>query len=335
MAARDDTAPDSVVYGRRDDVLAFAAQVAEDRGLDLEWVVQQLAGARYEPAIARAVMPAPAGVPKDWAAYRSRFVEPKRIAAGVAWWRAHETTLREAQRRYGVPPEIVAGILGVESYYGRLQGRWRVLDALATLSFDFPKGRSDRSAFYRSELRAFLVWCALEDRDPASVRGSFAGAIGWPQFMPGSILRYAVDFDHDGRVDLADGGPDAIGSVAAYLAHYGWQPGAPTVFPAAPPTDPAARARLLAADIVPTTSAADMLAAGATLPDAARAWPGPLALVELQNGDAPPTYVAGTANFYVVTRYNWSAYYAMAVIELGAAVRREMGFGPAAQVALP
>jgi len=327
----DDDAPDSFVYGRRDDVLAFAAQVAEERGLDQAWVERQLARARYQPAVAKAIMPAPAGTAKNWAAYRARFVEPRRIAAGVQWWQAHAATLDDAQQRYGVPPELVAGIVGVETFYGRMTGNFRVLDALATLAFDFPKGRSDRSAFYRSELRAYLVWCALEGRDADTVRGSFAGAIGWPQFMPSSLLKYAVDYDHDGHVDLAVGGDDVVGSIASYLATFGWQRDMPIYFDAQAPADLEARARLVAVDIVPTLTVAELTAAGAQLPDAARDFPGKLGFVELQNGDAPPSYVAGTTNFYVVTRYNWSSYYAMAVVELGAALKREMALAPAAR----
>jgi len=331
VAVRDDNAPDSFVYGRRDDVLAFAAQVADERGLDRAWVEDQLARARYQPSVARAIMPGPPGTAKNWAAYRARFIEPKRLAAGVQWWQAHAQTLADAQQRYGVPPEIVAGVLGVETFYGRMTGNYRVLDSLATLAFDFPSGRSDRSAFYRSELRAFLVWCALEGREADSVRGSFAGAIGWPQFMPSSLLKYAVDYDHDGHVDMASGGDDVIGSIASYFATFGWQPDMPTTFPAQPPADPAARARVVAADIVPTFTADQLVEAGAQLPDAARQFPGLLGFVELQNGDAPPTFVASTRNFYIVTRYNWSAYYAMAVIDLGEALKREMALAPAAR----
>ena len=329
--ARDDDAPDSFTYGRRDDVIAFAAQVADDRGLDRAWVEEQLAKARYQPGVAKAIMPGAPGTAKNWAAYRARFIEPKRLAAGVQWWQAHAAALADAQERYGVPAELVAGVIGVETFYGRMTGNYRVLDSLATLAFDFPKGRSDRSAFYRSELRAYLVWCALEGRDADTVRGSFAGAIGWPQFMPSSLLKYAVDFDHDGHVDLSTGGDDVVGSVASYLATFGWQRDMPPYFAVLPPLDPAERARLAAADIVPTFSAADLAAAGAQLPDAARDFTGPLAFVELQNGDAPASYVAGTQNFYVVTRYNWSSYYAMAVIDLGTALKREMALAPAAR----
>jgi membrane-bound lytic murein transglycosylase B len=330
-AARDDDAPDSFVYGRRDDVLAFATQVAEERGLDPAWVEEQLAKARYQPSVAKAIMPGPPGSAKNWAAYRARFIEPKRLTLGVQWWQAHAAALDDAQRRYGVPAELVAGVIGVESFYGRMTGNYRVLDSLATLAFDFPKGRSDRSTFYRSELRAYLVWCALEGREADSARGSFAGAIGWPQFMPSSLLKYAVDFDHDGHVDLSAGADDVIGSVASYLATFGWQRDMPIYFPVLPPVDPDTRARLAAADIVPTFSVAQLTAAGTQLPDAARDFAGPLAFVELQNGDNPPSYVAATQNFYVVTRYNWSAYYAMAVIDLGAALKREMALAPAAR----
>jgi membrane-bound lytic murein transglycosylase B len=332
-APRDDDAPDSFLYGRRPDVVDFARQVADERGLDPAWVEAQLARARYQPGVAKLIMPAPAGVAKNWHAYRARFLDPQRLRAGTAWWQAHAAELAEAQARYGVPAEIIAAIAGVETYWGRLTGGFRVLDALATLSFDFPSGRSDRSAFYRSELRAYLTWCALEGRDADSVRGSYAGAIGWPQFMPSSILKFAVDFDGDGHVDLADGGADVIGSVANFLAAHGWQRGAPTHFDVLPPIDGAARAQLLAPDILPTFAPADMIALGAELPDAARAYDGPLALVQLENAGAAPTYVAGTANFYAITRYNWSSYYAMAVIDLGGALKREMDFAPAARTA--
>ena len=335
VAVRDDDAPDSVVYGRRDDVLAFAAQVADERGLDRAWVEDQLARARYQPSVAKAIMPGPPGSAKNWAAYRARFIEPKRLAAGVQWWQAHAAALDDAQQRYGVPPELVVGVIGVETFYGRMTGNYRVLDALATLAFDFPTGRSDRSAFYRSELRAYLVWCALEGRDADTVRGSFAGAIGWPQFMPSSLLKYAVDFDHDGHVDLSAGGDDVVGSVASYLATFGWQRDMPLYFPVLPPLDIEARARLVAADIKPSFTAAQLTAAGAQLPDPARDFDGLLAFVELQNGDDPASYVAGTQNFYVVTRYNWSAYYAMAVIDLATALKREMALAPAARTLAP
>jgi membrane-bound lytic murein transglycosylase B len=334
-SVRGDSHAGTFVYGQRPDVVAFAAQVAEERGLDREWVVEQVTRARYEPGVAHLVMPPPAGKPKDWSAYRARFLDPQRLRAGTAWWADHAQALDEAEARYGVPAEIVAAVAGVETFWGRLTGGYRVLDALATLAFDFPPGRSDRSAFYRSELRAYLTWCALENRDADSVRGSYAGAIGWPQFMPSSLLRYAVDFDGDGHVDLASGGADVIGSIANFLALQGWQRGEPLRFDVLPPPDAAARAQLLAPDIVPTFTVAEMTALGAELPDAARAYPGKLALVRLENGHEAPSFVAGTANFYVITRYNWSAYYAMAVIDLAAALKHERSVETAARTLAP
>ena len=327
-AVRSDSAPDSVTYGRRDDLMRFAAEVAERNGWELSWVEEQLAGARYVPAVARLVMPPPAGTAKNWAAYRARFVERERIAAGVAFWRANEAWLAQAEQRWGVPPQIVVGIIGVETFYGRVMGTHRTVDALATLAFDFPAGRRDRSAFFREQLEELLLWCQREQRDPQMVRGSYAGAVGLPQFMPGSINRYAIDFDDDGRIDLNASAADTIGSVAHYLAAFGWQRDLPTHYGVAAPVEVRDRALLLVPDIVPTFTSAQFADAGAVLDgDAARAHDGLLALVELQNGDAAPSYVAGTSNFYAVTRYNWSSYYAMAVIELGAAVARVAGNG--------
>lgn len=309
-------------YRDRADVQAFAAAVADRRGLDLRWVLEQLAPARRVPAVARLIMPPPPGQAKNWAAYRARFIEPQRIGAGVDFVRRHEATLRRAEADYGVPADIVAAVIGVETLYGRHTGNFRVLDALATLAFDFPSGRSDRSGYFRAELEELLVLARREGIAAASLKGSYAGAIGLPQFMPGSINRDAIDYDGDGRVDLAGSAADAIGSVARYLAVHGWQRDLPTHYDVRAPAQIEDRARLLAPDIVPTYSAAQFAAHGAALSAAAAAHDGPLALVQLHNGDtAPPSYVAGTQNFYALTRYNWSAYYAMAVIELAHALQ--------------
>ena len=279
--------------------------------------------ARFVPSVAKFIMPPPAGTAKNWAAYRSRFIEPMRIRAGVAFWRANEKWLALAEELYGVPPEIVVGIIGVETLYGQQMGNFRVIDALATLAFDFPAGRKDRSAFFRDELESFFVMCQSEGTDPLELKGSYAGAMGMPQFMPSSFNKYAVDLDGDGHVDLLGSPADAIGSVAHYLAEFGWKRGLPSRYDVVPPDDPAERALLLAPDIVPMFSAAEFTAHGARLSDAGLASAGKLALVELQNGDAAPSYVAGTTNFYAITRYNWSSYYALAVIELGEAVARD------------
>jgi membrane-bound lytic murein transglycosylase B len=321
VALVDDGAPDVVTYGLREDVVRFAEDVAERRELDVEWVKRALAQARFIPVVTRYIMPPTTGTAKNWAAYRARFVEPIRIRAGVAFWRAHQRWLAQAEDLYGVPPEIVVGIVGVESIFGRQMGDFRVIDALATLSFDFPSGRKDRSAFFKDELEAWFVLCKSEAVDPLAWRGSYAGALGMAQFMPSSFNKYAVDFDGDGHVDLHANAADVIGSVANYLAEFGWKRGLPARFDVRPPTDTSERAALARA-----RHRADLHRRrnGPARRLAARAGArrdSLLALVELQNGDAAPTYVAGTTNFYALTRYNWSSYYAMAVLALGEAVR--------------
>ncbi|MFO1295507.1 MAG: lytic murein transglycosylase [Rubrivivax sp.] len=285
----------------------------------MRWLLGRLDQARRSDAVRRLVMPPPAGTAKNWRAYRERFVERERIAAGLAFWRARALA-SEAEARFGVPPEVVLGIVGVETFYGRVMGSFRVIDTLATLAFDFPTGRRDRSGFFRSELEEYFVWCARDGTDPVSVLGSYAGAMGLPQFMPSSLNRFAVDLDGDGRVDLAGSGADVVGSVAHYLAEFGWRSGMPTHFAATPPVAAEDLAALREKDILPTFSAAQMRERGVGLGEEAHAHAGPLAFVELENGSAPPSHFAGTAN-YAITRYNWSSYYAMAVIELAQALR--------------
>ncbi len=321
--APDQRAPShGLRYGNHPAGQAFVAEVAARRGLPAEWLQAALAGAHRVQRVRELIMPPPAGTAKDWAAYRARFVEPRRVAAGVAFWGEHGAWLAEAEQRWGVPAELVVAIVGIETFYGRITGTFRVVDALATLAFDFPTGRRDRSAFFREQLEEYLVWCRREGLAPGHMRGSYAGAIGLPQFMPGSINRYAVDMDGDGHIDLLRQPADVVGSVARYLAEHGWQRGLPTHFEVAAPVDTADRAALLAPDIRPTFSAEQLLARGAALPDAARGHTGVMALVELQNGAAAPSYVLGTTNFWALTRYNWSAYYAMAVIDLATELRQ-------------
>jgi membrane-bound lytic murein transglycosylase B len=302
--------------------MALADAIAQAQGLDPAQVRAQLGQARRIDSVRRLVMPPPAGVAKDWAAYRARFVEPQRIAAGLAFWRSHVRWLEEAEARWGVPPEIVVAIVGVETFYGRVMGNFRVIDALATLALDFPSGRSDRSPLFRSELEQLLVMVQRDGSDPLALRGSYAGAMGLPQFLPSSVNRYAVDFDGDGHIDLHTHPADVVGSVAHYLAAFGWQRGLPTHYGVAVPVDSRDRAVLLGPDILPSFTAAQFAERGAVLDEAGRRHEGLLALVELQNGVLAPSYVAGTSNFYVITRYNWSSYYALAVIDLAAALRR-------------
>ncbi len=324
-ATRRESSPSGPVYGPRSDVRELADQLAAQHALPKAWVRQQLAQAHQIHNIPRLMLPPPPGQRKNWAAYRDRFIEPKRIEAGVGFWQEHRQALSRAESRYGVPAEIIVGIMGVETYYGRHMGNYRVLDALATLSLDFPAEHpraNERREFFRAELGHFLV--QLKRYPKRAWRGSYAGAMGWPQFMPSSWARFAVDFDGDGQIDLINNPVDAIGSVANYFKAFGWKTGLPTHHAIQLQASEQDMETLLAPDILPSFSLEALQSKGVQLPDSAQQHPGPYALVELQNGDAPNNYVAGTENFYVVTRYNWSSYYAMAVIGLGDAVAREM-----------
>jgi membrane-bound lytic murein transglycosylase B len=310
----------AALYATRPEALQFADDLAARRDLDREWVRQAVGQAHYLPNVPRLMLPPAKGTAKNWGAYRDRFVEPVRIRAGVRFWQQHQGALERAEREYGVPAEIIVGIIGVETLYGQQMGNFRVMDALATLAFDFPSAHpraSERTEFFRRELEQFLSFTNRSNIDPFEPRGSYAGAMGLGQFMPSSWVRYAIDFDGDGKVDLFKSPADAIGSVANYFRGHGWTPGMATHFGVEFNAATLQLDELLAPDILPTFSTTSMQAKGAVLDAAGAQHPGPLALVELQNGGDAPSYVAGTENFYAITRYNWSSYYAMAVIELG------------------
>jgi len=310
-------------YAERTDAMDWADEAAQRLDLPRDWVRRQIGQAQRLPKVEQLILPAPSPMAKNWAAYRSRFIEPRRIEAGLQFWQRHQATLARAEQTYGVPASIIVGILGVETLYGRRMGGFRVLDALATLAFDFPQAHpraAQRQAFFREELGHFLRLTERSGADPQSWRGSYAGAMGLPQFMPSSWARYAVDFDGNGHIDLFNSTADAIGSVANYFQAFQWKPGLATHYPVTLTAAEADMDALLAPDILPTFSVERFQSKGALLDGAALQHPGPLALIELRNGTAAPSYVAGTENFYAVTRYNWSSYYAMAVIELGLAV---------------
>ncbi len=324
-------APAGIPYREREDALRFADEIAQRQGLDAAWTREVIAQARLLPVVQRLMQPPPAGVRKNWALYRSRFIDPTRITAGVRFWQQHRAALERAEKEYGVPAETIVGIIGVETIYGQQMGTFRVIDALATLSFDHPASHpraGERSAYFRGELEQLLTLAHRAGSDPLTPLGSYAGAMGLPQFMPTSWVRWAVDFDGDGRIDLRRSAVDAIGSVASYFKGYGWQSGMPTHYPVRLDTTRADMDALLAPDILPTFSVASFTAKGAVLEGEALQHPGTLALVELQNGDAASSYLAGTENFYVITRYNQSSYYAMAVIELGREVKQALARKP-------
>jgi membrane-bound lytic murein transglycosylase B len=312
------------VYGQTTEAIALADELAQQYHLPKAWAREQISKAQYLKGVPKMVLPSTVPTAKNWRAYRERFIESRRIEAGTQFWQTHQIALTRAEQTYGVPAEMIVGIIGVETFYGQNMGNYRVLDALTTLTLNFPSSHpraAERQAFFKSELGHFLA--QAHNQGDASVTGSFAGAMGWPQFMPSSVAKFAVDFDGDGRIDLRNSPVDAIGSVANYFKAFGWQTGMPTHYPVGFDEARLDKPTLLAPDILPSFSVSNFTAKGVVLDEQALKHNGQLALVELFNGDESPSYVAGTDNFYVVTRYNWSSYYALAVIELGQAVKAQ------------
>ena len=314
--------PVRLPYANRADVRAFAAEVAGADGLTQQQVERWLAQAKYQPKIV-AAMDRPLLLPPKWFEYAPPLLAPDRVRGGVAFWRANEAELARAEAEYGVPAEIVVAILGVETIYGRNTGSYRVLDALATLAFDYPR----RASFFRAELREYLLLAHEQGWSPLQPKGSFAGAMGMPQFMPGSHRQYAVDFDQDGRIDLWRDSADVIGSVANYLARHDWLAGQPVLLPAriAPDARDVARSRH-DGGISERRSLAAWTADGVDAEnppaDLAAEPIGLLLLEEPPDNDEPrASYWIACPNFYVITRYNKSRLYAAAVFALAQAVR--------------
>ena len=250
-----------------------------------------------------------------WTRYRAKFLGDESIANGVRFWRSNETALDRAAAKYGVPPEYIVAIIGVETRYGGFVGKTRILDALATLAFAYPR----RADYFAKELEAFLVMTREEGIDPSAPRGSFAGAMGLPQFMPSSFRDYAVDHTGDGHRNLWSA-PDAIGSVANYFARHGWQRGQPVAVPAR--VDGGAASGLKSG--FDTSYSLSALAQRGITPVRPIGQPGSVSLLKL-DARGGYEYWIGLKNFYVITRYNHSTYYAMAVHQLARAIRSRIG----------
>jgi len=301
----------------REDVRAFVERVQQAHGLEPEAVRGVLGLARIQPPIIAAIS-RPAERVKPWHEYRKIFITEERIAAGVDFWQEHRERIDRVAAETGVPAEIMVGIIGVETYYGRITGRYRVLDALATLAFEYPP----RGAFFSRELEQFLLLVREQGLEVETPIGSYAGAMGLPQFIPSSYRAYAVDGDGDGRIDLWGSKEDILASVAAYFRAHGWQPGQPVVAPAVP--GQADAAALSNQGLSANTTAGALWAAGIGLAGPAPQDPEAAAgLFTLEHEDGP-RYWAGFDNFYVITRYNRSLMYALAVHQLGQAIRERM-----------
>lgn len=296
-------------------VLEFARDFAKRQQFDADDLMRQFAQARPNPAVLKLIRPPETPQQRSWERYRPRFLNDRRIDGGVRFWEANRQALARARTFYGVPEEIIIAIIGVETEYGQNTGKFRVLEALATLAFLYPP----RADFFRTELEQFLLLARENGMDPLSIRGSFAGAIGVPQFMPGSQRRYGVDFDGDHRIDLTGSVEDAIGSVAHFLEQHGWQSGQPVAIPARLAGEP--DRALIEAGIRPTLKVASLLQQGIACeadPEAT------VTLVDLASPGSATEYWLGYENFYVITRYNRSSFYAMAVYQLAEAIKARM-----------
>ena len=301
--------------------LVLSAQAGYDSHADAQKLIDELQQDGFDPAYVRSVLAKaerkesileaisrPAEKRLDWGEYRAIFIEPKRVAQGLEFWQEHRETLERAEQQYGVPPEIILAIMGVETRFGRITGSYRVLDALATLGFDFPR----RAEFFRGQLADYFRLVRAEGVDPESLKGSYAGAMGYGQFIPSSFLAYAVDFDGDGRRDIWDNPVDAIGSIANYFAEHGWRKGEAVI--ADPVFNDASVDELVNQDLKPELTLVQWSEKGVTPREALNA-DMKATLMRLSSGEKNE-YVLGLHNFYVITRYNHSRLYASAVYEL-------------------
>jgi membrane-bound lytic murein transglycosylase B len=325
------------------DIQAYAEEVAQSRNIPLSRVQALLKSAQYDTTAARLMAPSQTRIRRSWVTYRNRFVEPVRINAGVKFWEANRRALDRSAAEYGVPQSIIVAIIGVETIYGRNTGNFRVLDALTTLGFRYPDAsKPERSQMFRDQLADLIQLDYEKKLNALEVQGSFAGAMGLPQFMPGSLMRYAADGDHDGRIDLLYSTDDAIASVARFLRLHGWTPGLPVFASATLPRNPQA---MVVGGLYPTHDWAELQAQGATLrtgmpimqtaaaaPSQASAGPAwmrsKLGIVNLP--DEPRNtveYRTGTPNFFAITHYNRSYFYAASVADLAQALAAKMGYG--------
>jgi membrane-bound lytic murein transglycosylase B len=307
--------PAPALDASRPDLQTFVAQMNAQYGVDEGWLRGLLQQAVYQEKIVETIS-RPAERVRPWYEYRQLFLTQQRIDAGVEYWHTHRADLEAAGNHFGVEPEVIVAILGVETFYGRITGRYRVLDSLTTLAFDYPP----RSAFFRSELEEFLLLAREGQLDPLTTLGSYAGAMGLPQFISSSFRRFSVDSDGDGRRDLWTDSADVFGSVANYFRMHGWVEGELAIVPARL-TKPDA-ASLATGQVKLAHTIAELRTAGvefdSELPGERRAM-----LLALEGRDGPEYWV-GFRNFYAITRYNRSPLYALAVHQLSEAIAQRV-----------
>ena len=305
-------------YAERPEVQTFMRELVKRHGFVESELKRVFARVKRADPVLEAIS-RPAERVRTWEEYRTALLTDRRVAEGLEFWKKYRRTLERAEKKYGVAPEYVVAIIGVETFYGRNTGNWRVVDALTTLAFDYPP----RSSFFRNELEQYLLFARNAGVDVFSVRGSYAGAIGLPQFMPSSTRAYAVDFDGNGHIDLQKSRSDAIGSVANFLKVHGWQRDADVLVNARVAGD---AWRPFAEGLEPKHSMVALREAGIEF-DSPQPAGAPVVLVELASGARPSDFRVGLRNFYVITRYNRSAFYAAAVADLARALRQGYDLG--------
>ena len=308
----------SADFLKRADVRAFIDSIHEEHGIERAEVERILGDVRYSATAVRLTNPVPSSAPsptRSYTRYRDKFLTPELISAGSRFWTAHSRDLARAQEEFGVPAEVILGVLGVETYFGRNTGSFRAIDTLATIAF-YGERRQD---YFRDELKELLLLARDTGIDPLSIKGSYAGAVGLPQFMPSSYRRYAVDYDGDGAIDLMGSPADAIGSVASYLKAFGWVPDETPVAPVRllPGSETELVSGLERVHDVSEVQTKGVVFSGRDPPE------GRISIFELPTPGKPSKFVAGFTNFEAVTRYNRSTFYASAVLELGDAIQKE------------
>lgn len=312
---------EDVHYLEWKEVQDFIQQMHTQYQFDKAQLSAIFAKTRYVESVVQLIKPMPAGKPKNWKVYRARFVENMRIEAGMAFWERNVETLTRAENLYGIPAEIIVGLIGVETIYGKNTGNFRAIDALTTLAFSYPETptKEARMAFFKKELSELLLWTRESAMDVFNVKGSYAGALGLAQFMPSSLRQYAVDFDNDGKINLKESETDAIGSVAHYLAVHGWKKNVPYAFPASLSNEKIEENQLatILSQGLKATYLLDDLRPIVSTPDENAPRNIKYGLIDLQNGENPTEYWLGTENFFAITQYNRSYFYAMSVIDLG------------------
>ena len=294
-------------------VIDFARDMEQRHGFNADTLLNQFAQTRPNAKVLQLIKPPASPTQRSWERYRPRFLNSVRIDGGVRFWQENRTALTRARALYGVPEEVIVAIIGVETVYGRNTGSFSVMEALATLAFNYPR----RADFFREELEQFFLLARENNMDASTIKGSFAGAIGIPQFMPGSQRRYAVDFDGDQQVDLSNSVDDAIGSVARFLEQHGWQAGQAVAVPAQISGEP--DRAFIEAGIRPSLKTSDLAQRGITGNVDNEAT---LALIDLVSPGRATEYWLGYENFYVITRYNRSSFYAMSVFQLAEEIRK-------------